>query len=151
SPLQFAALSALVFCAGVVDALAGGGGLITLPAYLSVGVDPALVLGTNKLASSIGTTASTATYMRKQRIAPGELAAPVCAALFGAFAGARLAQSLDPSWLRWIMVVLLPVAAVLVLAHGKFAAVDRSAQIAPDQRIRRAAAFSFPLGIYDGF
>ncbi len=52
---RLAVLSVLIYFAGVVDALAGGGGLITLPAYLAAGLDPALLLGTNKLASGIGT------------------------------------------------------------------------------------------------
>ena len=56
--MALSALGACVFLAGIVDALAGGGGLITLPAYLAVGMNPALVLGTNKLVSSIGTAVS---------------------------------------------------------------------------------------------
>ena len=54
----------LVFLAGLVDSMAGGGGLISLPAYLLAGIPPHQAIATNKLSSSIGTTASTLRYLR---------------------------------------------------------------------------------------
>ena len=57
--MQFFIVCPLVFLAGFVDAIAGGGGLISLPAYIIAGVPAHFALGTNKLSSSLGTTIST--------------------------------------------------------------------------------------------
>ena len=54
----------LVFLAGLIDAIAGGGGLISLPAYLLSGLSPHLAIGTNKMSSTMGTTISTWRYTR---------------------------------------------------------------------------------------
>ena len=54
----------LVFLAGFVDAIAGGGGLISLPAYLLAGLPPHQAIATNKMSSTIGTCASTARYLK---------------------------------------------------------------------------------------
>src|SRR5882762_1411195 len=98
STLQLAVLALLVFFAGIVDALAGGGGLITVPAYLAVGLNPALVLGTNKLSSSIGTVASTANYQRSLKINLKSFIPAIAASWIGSYAGARLAGLYDPRW-----------------------------------------------------
>ena len=54
----------LVFLAGFVDAIAGGGGLISLPAYLLAGLPPYQAIATNKMSSTMGTTASTLRYLK---------------------------------------------------------------------------------------
>lgn len=61
---QYLIVCPLVFLAGFVDAIAGGGGLISLPAYIIAGVPAHFALGTNKLASAMGTTVSTARYLK---------------------------------------------------------------------------------------
>src|SRR6185312_5802869 len=105
----FAALGACVFLAGIVDSLAGGGGLITLPAYLAVGLNPALVLGTNKLASCLGTTTATIRYHRSLKFSLKEFLPVLAAAAAGAWLGARLAVLVDPKWLRPLLLLTLPV------------------------------------------
>ena len=57
--VSFLIVCPLVFLAGFVDSIAGGGGLISLPAYLAAGVPPHLALGTNKMGSNMGTVIST--------------------------------------------------------------------------------------------
>ena len=120
----FAALGACVFLAGVVDALAGGGGLITLPAYLAVGLNPALVLGTNKLASCLGTTTATVRYHRSLRFSVKEFLPVLAAAAGGAWLGAHLAVLVDPKWLRPLMICVLPVVAWLIWSRGDFGDAD---------------------------
>ncbi|MBI4345799.1 MAG: TSUP family transporter, partial [Elusimicrobia bacterium] len=116
-PEALGLLGALVFFAGVVDALAGGGGLITLPAYLAAGLPPALLLGTNKLASSIGTLASAARYGRQLRIPVVPFLPVVAAAFAGSWAGARLTLLLDPAWLRPLLLAALPLVGAAVYGH----------------------------------
>ncbi|MEG0767688.1 MAG: TSUP family transporter, partial [Clostridia bacterium] len=85
----------LCFVAGCIDAIAGGGGLISLPAYYLAGLPPHLAAGTNKLSASIGTTVAACRYFRSGKIAwkPALLAA--LGALPGAYAGAELLKRLN--------------------------------------------------------
>ncbi|MBI5203004.1 MAG: TSUP family transporter [Elusimicrobia bacterium] len=144
-----AALAALVFFAGVVDALAGGGGLITLPAYLAAGLNPALLLGTNKLASSIGTVASAARYWRTLKLPLFPFLPVVAASLIGSLAGARVALFVDPKWIRPLLLVVLPVVGFLVHTH-------REPPPEPAGKPRREAtpealSVGASIGAYDGF
>jgi uncharacterized membrane protein YfcA len=151
SAAQLAVLSLLVFLAGVLDSLAGGGGLITLPAYLAVGLPPGLVLGTNKCASSIGTVASVVRYFRTLSLDRGAVVPMVAAALVGSAAGSGLALLLDPKWIRPLMLGVLPFVAWSVLSKHHFGLEDRSAELAPGDLRARTAAVAFPIGAYDGF
>ena len=91
--LQYLIVCPLVFLAGLVDSIAGGGGLIALPAYLIAGVPAHVALGTNKLSSAMGTTVSTA-RLAKHGFLKGKVLMAVCssaAALMGSALGAHLA------------------------------------------------------------
>lgn len=147
----FALLSVLVFFAGIVDSLAGGGGLITLPAYLAAGLDPRLVLGTNKLGSCIGTTAATANYVRSCDILEWAIVPAFAAALVGSVIGSRLTLLFDPGWLRYLLLVALPALAFLFYSNRRFGHEDKSATLSRDQKIARSVAFCAPIGLYDGF
>ena len=76
--LQYLIVCPLVFLAGLVDSIAGGGGLIALPAYLIAGVPAHVALGTNKLSSALGTTVSTA-RLAKHGFLKGKVFMAVCA------------------------------------------------------------------------
>ena len=98
-------------CAGWIDAVAGGGGLIQLPALL-IGLptqQPATVLGTNKLSSVIGTSAATATYLRQPAARPDTKTAAVMAAtaFVGSMLGAKAATAVPVGFFRPFVVVLL--------------------------------------------
>lgn len=148
---QLGLLSLLVFLAGILDSLAGGGGLITLPAYLAVGLPPGLVLGTNKCASSIGTAASVAKYFRTLELDWRPVVPMALAALLGSTAGAGLALLLDPSWIRPLMLAVLPFVAWSVLAKHHFGLGDRSGELPVGALRLRALGVAFPVGAYDGF
>jgi uncharacterized protein len=147
----FAGLAAAVFLAGAVDALAGGGGLITLPAYMAVGLDPALVLGTNKLSACFGTVVSTVRYQRALRFSVRDFFPSIAASLIGSWLGARLALLVDPYWLRPLLLGALPVIAALILTRRDFGAQDNSSRHSHAELAGRGAAVSFPIGAYDGF
>lgn len=144
-------LGACVFFAGVVDALAGGGGLVTLPAYLAVGLDPALVLGTNKLTSCLGTIVSTARYHRALKFSIKDFLPVIAASTIGSWLGARGAILVDPSWIRPMLLMALPVVAWLVWSKKDFGAVDDSHRLSAAERTRRGVIVAAPIGAYDGF
>lgn len=147
SVLELTALGALVFFAGLVDSLAGGGGLITVPAYLAVGLPPHLVLGTNKLGSSIGTVVSAVRFHARLKFPLRRFWPVVAAGLLGATAGARLALLLDPSFIRYLLVAALPFVAWSIWSKHDFGAEDRSESVPASY----AVAVGALVGVYDGF
>jgi uncharacterized membrane protein YfcA len=151
SSSQFTTLSLLVFFAGVVDALAGGGGIITLPAYLSAGLNPALLLGTNKLSSSIGTVASALSYRNHLNISIKDMMPSLLCAIVGSTVGARIALALDPAFIRWLLLAALPFVAWFVFRHHAFGEEDQSGQLPKSALARRSCALGAAIGAYDGF
>lgn len=147
---RFSILAVLVYFAGVVDSLAGGGGLITLPAYLAAGLSPALVLGTNKLGSCIGTTAAVFNYHRGKALSPRKLVLPVAACFAGSFCGARLATVLHPTYIRTTLLVVLPLLAGFLYFRRDFGRADETGRHAPLALQARCAAVTLPCGFYDG-
>jgi uncharacterized membrane protein YfcA len=150
-PGATAFLAACVFFAGIVDALAGGGGLITLPAYLAVGLNPALILGTNKLTSCLGTIVSTVRYHRALKFSIKDFLPVIAASMIGSWLGARMAILVDPSWIRPMLLMALPVVAFLVWSKKDFGSVDHSHHLAAAERQRRGIIVAAPIGAYDGF
>ncbi len=151
SPGETVFLAACVFFAGIVDALAGGGGLITLPAYLAVGLNPALILGTNKLSSCLGTVVSTVRYHRALKFSIKDFIPVIASSMIGAWLGARAAILVDPSWIRPMLLMALPVVSYLVWSKKDFGARDDSASLSHAERRRRGVLVAAPIGAYDGF
>ena len=139
----------LVFLGGLVDSIAGGGGLITLPAYLMAGVPAHLALGTNKLSSGLGMAMSTWRLYRGGFIDVRLAAIPIAAAFIGSLAGARAALLVPESVFELILITLLPIAAVLVMRR-KTLEPDVKA-IDPVKQKRLLALCAFACGAYDGF
>ena len=139
-------LAACVFFAGVVDALAGGGGLITLPAYLAVGLNPALILGTNKLTSCLGTVVSTVRYHRALKFSIRDFLPVIAASMIGSWLGARAAILVDPSWIRPMLIAALPLVAWLVWSKKDFGSVDDSGRLTAAERLRRGVIVAAPIG-----
>lgn len=150
-PSSLATLGALVYLAGIVDSLAGGGGLITLPAYLAFGVPPGLVLGTNKCSSAVGTAVSVARYFGALSLSARAAVPMALAALAGSAAGAFLALRLDPGFIRWLLLLALPPVAWSVLSKHHYSLGDRSGELEADRLTLRSMAVALPVGAYDGF
>ena len=151
TPLHFFIVCPLVFVAGFVDSIAGGGGLISLPAYLLSGLPPHTCIATNKASSSMGTCLSTFKYARSGYI--NWKLSLFCAAIapFGAALGARAALSLSDAFFRVIMLIILPLTSLYVL-HKKDLFSEAEREPLPfSQTLLRAGIISFCIGIYDGF
>lgn len=150
---SFLIVCPLVFFAGLVDAIAGGGGLISLPAYLIAGLPSHEAIATNKLSSAFGTALTTARFI-KQRLVDLKLAVvTVIAAVIGSSAGARLSLSSDERILRILLVVILPITAAIVLNQKLFRREEAGDEgIRFDRRTVTVAVLSaLIIGAYDGF
>ena len=115
SILTYLLLCPLVGIAGFVDAIAGGGGLISLPAYLIAGIPVHNALGTNKLSSTMGTTVATVRYARSGFIPWQQALLCVLFALAGSSLGAKLALTIPTRTFSILMLVILPLTACYLL------------------------------------
>ncbi|MEQ7874811.1 TSUP family transporter [Sphingomonas sp. ASV193] len=146
-PLTYAALTATAVVAGFVDSIAGGGGLIMMPALLTAGLPPVNALATNKLQSSFGTSIATANYARKGLVdARGY--APTLALIFaGAALGVWLVQRVDPGALKLVISALLMAVALYVLLSPRMSDEDAHERLSK----RSYAPIGGLFGLYDGF
>lgn len=143
-------LALLVFLAGFVDSIAGGGGLITLPAYLAFGLSPAVLLGTNKLSSSLGTTVAAAKFIKETRFGADFLFILAVLGAGGALLGARAISMVPPEAIRYLLIALLPPVAIFLAAKKSFGLVDTSKAHTEESLLRRSGSLSLFIGFYDG-
>lgn len=148
--ITFLIVCPLVFLAGFVDAIAGGGGLISLPAYMFAGIPVHNAIATNKLSSATGTFVSTFRLVKNKHVDWGLVPGTVICALFGSVIGANLALVISDRVLKTVLVFVLPVVAVCVLRDKDFETVI------PEEFTRKKqylimAVCSLGIGIYDGF
>ena len=129
--------------------MAGGGGIISVPTYFLAGLPAHLALGTNKLSSGIGTVVSTLRFIRGGFV-NWRLAIPsVVLALYGAHLGTRLQLALDERYLKWLLLLVLPLVAFVVLRQKKLP--EEPGEIAPRRQTAIVLASSLLIGAYDGF
>ena len=137
----------LVFLAGLIDSVAGGGGLISLPAYMAAGLSPLQAAGTNKMSACLGTVASTGRFVRDRKV---DWKAGIFAALGafpGSWLGALLQQHIPQENIRLLMIVAIPLVAVVVLRKK-----DMNGRCLVSDAFYRPMAFAIGLfiGINDG-
>ena len=151
TPEMFLIVCPFLFLAGFVDAIAGGGGLISLPAYLLVGLPPHYAIGTNKLSSSCGTLVATLRFLKSGMVLFKVALPSVAAAIAGSAIGSHLSLSVDEQTLRYVLFVILPVSAFFVLNKNMFSDKGKKEAAADTRTIVTAVASAFLIGIYDGF
>lgn len=149
--LDFAIVLPFIFLAGLIDAIAGGGGLISLPAYWSVGIPPHTALGTNKFSSCCGTVFSTASYFRAGMIDVPVAIMSAAFALLGSWLGARVALLLSPAFLNYLLVVLIPLITVVTLLRKNIGFQDSSHLLKLGYRLSLGSLAGLTIGFYDGF
>ncbi len=140
-----------LFLAGLIDAIGGGGGLISLPAYLIAGLPPHTAIATNKMSSTCGTTLATIRFI-KNGLVNFKLAVPsVIAAIIGSSIGANISLLVSDDIMLYLMVGILPVCAFLVL-NKKLFHDGGSDQITLNRRTYiTATVAALIIGMYDGF
>lgn len=138
-----------VFAAGFIDAIAGGGGLITLPAYLIIGLPSHNAISTNKLSSSMGTVVSTVEYIKDGFVNWKVAIYCVVCALCGSLIGSNLALLVPENIFSIVMVILLPIIAVYVLKNKNFE--SGKEPFSPFKTLIICMICAFIIGMYDGF
>ena len=140
-----------VFLAGLIDAIAGGGGLISIPAYLAGGFPPHLALGNNKFSSAFGTMFATARYLKHGMI---DVPVAVCSAVFalaGSYLGTRSVLLLEPTFLNYVLMILIPIITVFTLINKNVG--EESEAVLKPMKIRLilGSGAGLFIGFYDGF
>ncbi len=147
-PVVYAILTLAGAAAGFVDAIAGGGGLISLPALLWAGLPPAVALGTNKLQSSCGTTLAVIRYTRSGLIPWRSLPLAIVVTFIAAVLGVIAVTHVSPTILQRTVPVLLLAVAIYTALNPRLGATSRAARFGPTAF---ALTFGIILGFYDGF
>lgn len=150
--MDLAALAPLLFLlallAGLVDAIAGGGGLITVPALLWAGLPPVQALGTNKAQAVFGSFAATLHFLRKGLLDPRAALPAVACTFAGAALGALAVQILDSALLARLIPLLLIGFALYFLFSPRVSDLDAHSRIGP---LPFALLVGGGVGFYDGF
>lgn len=147
APLTVVLLACASFVAGFVDAIAGGGGLIALPALLLAGLSPLQALATNKVQGTIGVSAAVFAFARAGAIERAHLAPLFVSALIGGVAGAMVARFLPLELIRLVIPFFLIAIALYMLLAPKLGEESRHARLSVPGF---ALSFGLGIGFYDG-
>lgn len=147
--MEYLIVCPLVFLAGFIDSIAGGGGLISLPAYLIAGLPPHAAIGTNKFSACCGTMVATWHYWKYGFIHWRHVAPAIITALIGSWIGAEIALSVDSDSFKLIMLIILPLTAWYVLRKKSLESDNQP--FSTIKTILITTSIAFVIGIYDGF
>lgn len=143
-------LSGAGFLAAFVDAIAGGGGLISVPAYFAIGFSPHSTLGTNKFSSSCGTIVSVASFAKSGKVDKNILKVLLPMSFLGAVTGVNTVLLIDPSILEPIVLFLILGVGIYGLFSKKVGMEENLKTI--DKKVMLIGGlFAFVMGFYDGF
>lgn len=147
---QLVILCPLIFLAGFVDSIAGGGGLISLNSYQAVGIRDQFALGTNKFSSLLGGTVASINYIRTGNIHLPSLIPSVVCALGGSYLGSAVAIGLSGKAFNLIMLIATPVVALLVFFKRDYSSHEEQKKSLA-LYILLGALIGLVVGFYDGF
>lgn len=143
-PLLFGA----AFVAGLVDSIAGGGGLITVPVLMGIGLPPQVALGTNKLQATFGSGSAMLHFVRAGTVKLSDCRDGVLWTTVGAAAGVGAVQLLDATVLKQLIPWLLALIAIYTLLSPKLGSQDSHARMKSGPFF---LLFGLSIGFYDGF
>lgn len=138
------------FLAAFVDSIAGGGGLISVPAYFAIGFPAHFTLGTNKFSSSFGSITSTLRFAKSGKVDRDLLKILLPFVFLGAVAGVSTVLVLDPSLLKPIVLILL-VAVGIYSFFSKSVGLEDKFEGTNKKNLIIGCIFAFAMGFYDGF
>ena len=139
------------FFAGVVDSITGGGGLITIPVMLAVGIPVHYITGTNQCSAWLGTGVAAYKYLRSGTVHFRSAAATLPFAVAGAFIGAKLNLMVPDQALKIFMLVTVPVIAVFVFMNRKLGEEDHADGQPMGSVLLWSALIGLVIGGYSGF
>jgi hypothetical protein len=141
-------LLSVAIVAGWVDSIAGGGGLLAVPALLWTGMPPTLALGVNKLQASFGSFAAAYHFWKHGLVNPAAMALPIALSFFGAILGSLLVQRIDSELLSTLIPGLLIGFAVYFIFSPRLSDSDARSRIS---HTAFALLIGASVGFYDGF
>lgn len=150
TPLLLLTVCPLVFLAGFVDAVAGGGGLISLPAYLLAGLPAHLAAGTNKFAMSFGTLTAALKYLRSGKIALRQAALAALFSFGGSALGTALALHISETALKAVILLALPAVALFLFFRKGFGQEPAQKSLPLWRESLYACGIGLFIGAYDG-
>lgn len=150
NPITFLIVCPMVFLAGLVDSIGGGGGLISLPAYILAGLPMHGAVATNKLSSTTGTAISTIRLCRHSKIDFKLIIPAVALAISGALCGSRMSMLVDEKILKQFLLIVLPVTAFFVLRKNAFAT-EKEGTVSRKKTFLVSWIAAVLIGLYDGF
>jgi uncharacterized membrane protein YfcA len=136
------------FTGGFIDSIAGGGGLVTLPVLLGLGIPPHFALGTNKFQASFGSFSSTYNFMKKGIVSFKEVAYGVVMTFIGAATGTVVIQLIEADFLKKVIPVLLIGILIYLVFTPSLGKSDKKSKI---NETLFFSIFGILLGFYDGF
>ncbi len=136
------------FAAGLIDAIAGGGGMIALPVLLACGLNPVEALATNKLQGSFGTLTAARYFVRKRLVDLRQMRIPIICTFIGAATGTVLIQLMDAGFLATLMPVLLIAIALFFMFSPTISDEDKQQRLKPSLF---GLVIGSSVGFYDGF
>ncbi len=146
-----AVIAGAFFLAGIIDAVSGGGGLLTLPTFLLLGFPVHLIAGTNQCSCCAGSLISLGRFAKSGRIYWKTAAISALVSLLGSILGARLNLWIPERYLQIMMMVLLPIAAATLLLNRDFGLENRSGELTTGQQVAVALFIGLIWGTYTGF
>lgn len=141
-------LFTVAFVAGLVDAIAGGGGLLTIPALLYAGIPPVAALATNKLQGTFGSFTAALYFIRKKMVDIKEMKLMIFMTFVGAILGGFALLQIDATILKKIIPILLVLIGLYFLFSPNVGAIDKEKRITI---FVFSVVFAFTIGFYDGF
>lgn len=139
----------LCFIAAVIDAIGGGGGLISLPAYMVAGLPTALASGSNKLSASFGTLIAAVKFLRSKKVLLVPSLCAVAGAIPGAYLGAELLSRTPENIMRLVILGVIPVMALVMILKRN--APEREHLELTKGKYLLCALTGLLVGLYDGF
>ncbi|MBQ3404337.1 MAG: sulfite exporter TauE/SafE family protein [Oscillospiraceae bacterium] len=142
----------LVFLAGFVDSVAGGGGVISLPAYLMAGLPVHTAAGTNKLVNGSGTLIAAIKYFKSGKVDLTTAAIAAATALIGSTIGTEIAVFLPDRLLKLLFLFTLPLVAVFLAVKKDFGqdGGEKESKLPKKMKYRISACIGLAIGMYDG-
>ena len=137
----------LIFLSGFIDSVAGGGGLISLPAYLLAGFPPHIAAGTNKVVAGLGTATASIQYFKSGKILLNIALISAAGAIIGSALGTKLALFIPEKMLGWIFLIVLPMAAIFLATRKNF---GREDQTPKEYSALKQSVISLLIGFFIG-
>jgi len=150
-PSNWALLAVIGLIAGFIDAVVGGGGLLSIPALLTLGIPPHTALGTNKFAASFGSSMAAWTYYRQHLLKPSFWYMAFIATFIGAVFGSVLVYLLNAHWLeKALPLLIIGIAIYSLVSTNAISDTDCQAPMQAPSKLKQSLQGLF-LGAYDGF